>query len=149
MALRLLTRCLSASPSRRPHSRRLPLQFDPDCGARSRFQAGRGGAAVVSSRAAGNHLGRREGNMGAPQNSPRRARLVSADLWLDRGIDFGVFRHLGPNAHPRTVLDLAFRRLSIRARHRHPRWSYNGVASVTIEHKLFARLAARSNLPAP
>ena len=133
-------------PGRRSHSWRFPIRFDPHRGARAWFQTGGGGAAFVSSRAAGDCFGWREGNLGASQNSPRCPRLVRAGCGLDRSIDFGVFRHLGPNARPRTVLDLAFRRLSIWARHRHPRWGYNGVASVTIGHELFAQLRRRFGL---
>ena len=51
--------------------------------------------------------------------------------WLDRRIDFRVFRHLGAHADSRTIFDLAIRRLSIYTWRCHPRWRCDGMARVT------------------
>ena len=91
------------------------------------------------SRVTGDCFGWREGNLGASQNSPRCPRLVRAGCGLDRSIDFRVLHHLGAYAHPRTIFDLALRDLSLYAGYRHPRWSFDRMASVT------ARLGRHGN----
>ena len=57
--------------------------------------------------------------------------MVGPDGWFDRGLDFRVLRHLGANAGPRAILDMALRGLSVRTRHCNPRRRCDRAARVT------------------
>ena len=95
-----------------------------------------GGTIVFSSWTACYRLGGLQRDVGALQSSPRWSRVVRAVPWIDCGLDFCVFCHLGIDANPAAILDLAVRDLSLPARDRYTRRCCDRMARVTRSHCL-------------
>ncbi len=57
--------------------------------------------------------------------------MVGPDSWINRGLNFRLFRHLAANAGSRASLDMAVRCLPIPTWRRDPRWRFDGMAWLT------------------